>query len=121
MKKTILKVLGVMAPIVGILFLLGADQPQQKHAEVDFSISCVECHQETNPELTKAWYEGKHGLVNVGCFVCHDDGEVRFAPKPTSENCVACHSDYTTDAKGAEIKDCFACHDGHHLKFHVKH
>ncbi|MFQ5583187.1 MAG: hypothetical protein ACE5GL_01975 [Calditrichia bacterium] len=52
-----------------------------KHEDVDFSISCVECHEQETPEQVEEWEKGMHGQVNVGCFVCHGDGEVEFYPE----------------------------------------
>jgi len=92
--------------------------PQEKHPEVDFSVSCTECHREATPEIVAQWENSKHGLVNVKCYVCHGDGEVEFSPKPTSDRCVGCHSRYEVDFSKLAVKSCFSCHHGHTLKFH---
>lgn len=106
----------------GILFLFftltGFSEKGEKHSEVDFSLSCVECHQEVTPEITKDWQAGKHGIFKVGCFVCHGDGQERFSTKPTTESCVMCHSDYESDLSNTKATNCFDCHNGHKLKFH---
>ncbi len=91
---------------------------QSKHPEADFSMSCLECHQSTTPEVTAEWESSKHGQVNVGCFVCHGDGEVEFYNKPQGERCIGCHSPQEVDFTKLPVKTCFGCHDGHDLKFH---
>ncbi|MDZ7291557.1 MAG: hypothetical protein ONB44_22220 [candidate division KSB1 bacterium] len=90
-----------------------------KHPEVDFSISCLECHRDATPEVVVKWESGKHGQVNVGCFVCHGDGEVEFYNKPQGERCISCHSPQEVDFTKLPVKTCFGCHNGHDLKFHL--
>jgi len=92
---------------------------QEKHPEADFSVSCFECHQSATPEVTAKWEAGKHGQVNVGCFVCHGDGEVEFYPKPQGDRCISCHSQQEVDFTKLPVKNCFGCHGGHDLKFHL--
>lgn len=91
----------------------------QKHPEADFSISCLECHQEVTPEITTEWNEGKHGQVHIGCFICHGDGEVEFFAKPNDMSCASCHSAKEVDFTQVEATTCFSCHGGHGLKFHA--
>lgn len=91
---------------------------QEKHPEVDFSTSCLECHQSATAEVVAKWEAGKHGQVNVGCFVCHGDGEVEFYRKPQGERCIGCHSQQEVDFTALPVKNCFGCHSGHDLKFH---
>ncbi|GEM_PF-3590811 len=94
-------------------------QEPEKHEEADFSVGCVECHQEETPEEVQDWSMGMHGQVNVGCFVCHGDGEEEFYSEPTGEQCISCHSGYFREvANSGEEFTCFTCHDGHTLKFH---
>ena len=94
-------------------------EQDEKHIDVDYDLSCKECHAEETPEIVQDWEAGKHGLVNVGCFVCHGDGEVEFYAKPGVARCIGCHSAYETDfEKTAGISSCFTCHTGHTLKFH---
>lgn len=96
-----------------------AAQEAEKHLEVDFSLSCLECHTEETPEVVKEWSAGMHGQVNVGCFVCHGDGDVEFYPRPGVTRCIGCHSGYGVDfSQHAGIESCFTCHNGHTLKFH---
>lgn len=89
-----------------------------KHVEVDFSQSCYDCHLNTSPEIVAKWETGKHGQVNVGCFVCHGDGEEEFFAKPQGERCSGCHSAKEVNFAALPVKNCFGCHGGHDLKFH---
>lgn len=120
-----------IAAALGLLWLIACSQsaavrtrqtpeppPVAKHPEADFSISCFECHEGATPEITAEWSAGKHGQVNVGCFVCHGDGEIEFFAKPSGDNCMGCHSAYEVDFAKQEVKSCFSCHGGHDLKFH---
>ena len=91
----------------------------QKHSDEDFSMSCFECHAEVTPEITEEWTAGKHGQLNVGCFICHGDGQEEFWAKPTGEQCATCHAGHNVDfSQMAGIENCFTCHGGHDLKFH---
>ena len=118
MKKIIFPTLGILSLFFLFLTFSGFSLQDDKHPEVDFTISCEDCHKEETPEVTKAWFDGIHGTHKVGCFVCHGDGEERFFPKPDSESCIACHSDQEVDWEESKHKSCFDCHDGHTLKFH---
>ncbi len=89
-----------------------------KHPQVDFSQSCYECHLNASPEIVAKWETGKHGQVNVGCFVCHGDGEEEFFAKPQGERCIGCHSAKEVNFAALPVKNCFGCHGGHDLKFH---
>ena len=90
----------------------------EEHPDVEWSVSCLECHEEETPVAVRDWYEGMHGQVNVGCYVCHGDGEVEFHPQPTTERCVGCHGGKEAACATAGITSCFECHGGHSLKFH---
>lgn len=89
-----------------------------EHPDEDFSVSCLECHSVETPEVAKAWTEGMHGLVNVGCFICHGDGQEEFFVSPSSDLCMGCHSSYEVKFEKSDISSCFTCHNGHSLKFH---
>ncbi len=91
---------------------------QEKHIEVDYSVSCMECHQEETPDQTNEWKESAHGKMNFGCYMCHGDGEEEFYPSPDSERCMSCHSDHEVDFEKSSLNGCFDCHQGHTLKFH---
>lgn len=90
----------------------------QKHPEVEFTVSCLECHQDMTPEIAEEWSEGTHGQLNVGCYVCHGDGDIEFAAKPDDTACISCHSSKEVDFTQVEATSCFSCHSGHGLKLH---
>jgi len=97
---------------------LMAGEKKAKHPDVDFSISCVECHQEATPDAVKDWKSSMHGRMNFGCYMCHGDGQEEFYPHPGSERCIGCHSPQEVDFSQLPVKNCFDCHKGHTLKFH---
>lgn len=88
----------------------------EKHADVDFSISCMECHQTETPEVTADWKKGAHGKMNFGCYICHGDGVENFASSPGANRCESCHSGSEKCFKQTVAGRCFDCHDGHTLK-----
>ncbi len=93
----------------------------EKHLDVDFSVSCLECHTEETPEVVADWSAGTHGQVNVGCFICHGDGEEEYYASPGTEACISCHDSMAEEVATAESdENCFTCHNGHKLKFHAE-
>lgn len=104
--------------IAAVHLQAGGKRGVAKHPEVDFSISCQECHAEQTPQIFKEWKESKHGVMNYGCYMCHGDGVEEFSSKPGSERCTACHSPQSVDFGQLPVKNCFDCHQGHSLKFH---
>jgi len=118
MKKYITLIFLMIGLLPVYLTISAFTSEADKHPVVDFSSSCLECHSEETPEVATAWQEGKHGTFQVGCFICHGDGEERFAAKPGDESCITCHSDYELDWDKLQVKSCFDCHQGHTLKFH---
>lgn len=73
---------------------------------------CAECHNSQE----QVWLNGKHGLMNVKCVVCHGSPEETFTAKPGITKCRGCHSDKVMDVEkklmGKE-RTCFLCHDNH--------
>jgi len=122
------KLIRIMPFIVILAFLLivahqltASDQDKPtKHPEADFSISCVECHTETTPDIVEEWKSSKHGMMNFACYMCHGDGVEEFWPKPSTDRCTSCHSAQTVEWDKAPVKNCFDCHKGHTLKFHTQ-
>ena len=98
--------------------LEGMQDQADKHPEVDFSISCVECHTEVTPDIVKDWRGSKHGMMNFGCYMCHGDGVEEFHAKPGTEKCISCHSGQEVNFSKTPVNNCFDCHTGHTLKFH---
>lgn len=90
----------------------------EKHPDVDYSISCMECHETETPEQVEEWRSSPHGKMNFGCYMCHGDGVEEFAASPGSERCVSCHSDQEVDFTKCKLDNCFDCHQGHSLQFH---
>jgi hypothetical protein len=88
-----------------------------QHPKVDFDIPCAECHTRRTPAVVEQWQQSKHS-PNVGCFICHGDGEVEFNPKPDTSSCMTCHAARVEDMRRAPVQNCFACHNSHRLKFH---
>ena len=88
----------------------------EKHSEVDFTISCMECHQDVTPEAVAEWKESTHGKMNFGCYMCHGDGVEDFAPSPKMDRCEACHSGDEKCMTRTNDGKCFDCHDGHSMK-----
>ena len=42
------------------------------HLESPEDVSdCFECHIKATPKIGQDWYESKHGVILVKCFVCH--------------------------------------------------
>ena len=93
-------------------------QTKEKHPDVDFSVSCVECHTEVTPDVVKDWKSSKHGEMNFGCYMCHGDGQQEFYARPGSQRCISCHPAYEVDFSKTKASNCFDCHQGHTLKFH---
>ena len=90
----------------------------EQHPDVDFTISCADCHKETTPEIYEEWKQSGHGKLNYGCYMCHGDGKEEFYIKPASDNCMTCHSSEAVDFSTSTFNNCFDCHPGHTLTFH---
>ena len=115
--RTIIPVL-LLSFVVTFSLMANKSDDTDKHSEVDFSLSCTECHQEETPEIVKEWRNSDHGIMNFGCYMCHGDGEVEFESSPSTERCISCHSDQEVDFTKVKLQNCFDCHQGHSLKFH---
>ena len=89
-----------------------------QHADVDWTMSCAECHQDVNPAIFKSWSESRHGQVNFGCYICHGDGQEAFYAKGSDQTCNGCHAGQEVNFEKTNIKSCFDCHNGHTLNFH---
>ncbi len=121
MRKFIVVLLMLFTTILlGLNLFAGQDKDKKmvKHPEVDFSVSCVECHTNVTPDIVKEWKSSKHGEMNFGCYMCHGDGQQEFYPRPSSDRCISCHGDYAVDFSKTKATNCFDCHQGHTLKFH---
>ena len=104
MKRILLVLLALVFPITAF----GASKPHMKTDNQE----CEECH----VDQAKIWLEGKHGLMNVKCVVCHGSPEVNFKAKPGMERCRGCHGDAVVSVqKQLPVKEqtCFLCHEHH--------
>lgn len=89
-------------------------------------IDCFECHKKVSPKIAQDWYESKHGVTLVKCFVCHgqpdDKGAVPFSAKPSVQGvCVRCHEPAIARMKakfGLRAEDCSSCHPFHMNSLH---
>ncbi len=98
----------------------GTGDQNDKHPEVDFTLSCRSCHQDITPDIHKAWKESAHGRMNYSCYLCHGDGQQEFHTQPQTQTCIGCHSGQEVDFTKTKADNCFDCHQGHSLKFHEK-
>jgi hypothetical protein len=91
----------------------------------DTASDCYACHAKATPKLAQDWYESKHGVMLVKCFVCHGqpdlEGSIAFAVKPdVNQTCRKCHaaSIATMEAKYGVKQDCNQCHPYHQNSIH---
>lgn len=120
MKLKFLVIAIVSLLLLAFLHLFADTTEIKKHPEVDFSISCKECHKQVTPDVYQDWKASKHGIMNFSCYMCHGDGQEEFYTKPGTERCVSCHSPQDVDFSKVAVNNCFDCHKGHTLKFHEK-
>lgn len=123
----------VLAVVVGGYFLyINAAFPETrcegarvKHGEVAEGQDCFTCHKKTTPQVAQNWYESKHGVTLVKCYVCHGQpdgkGATPFSAKPgVSEVCQRCHApaiDVMRDKFGVR-GSCESCHIQHANSLH---
>lgn len=122
------KIYSILFIAVAVTFFLGFSNSNSynlpstilgdKHPDVDWTISCNDCHMDVTPEIVEAWSESRHGQVNFGCYICHGDGEEVFHPKGSDERCIGCHAGQEVIFENSKLESCFDCHNGHTLKFH---
>ena len=91
-----------------------------EHMEVAATDTCDGCHAEITPEIHQQWFNSKHGMLNVKCFVCHGAIGEDFMFKPSPDRCVGCHFEQveSLDTPFMEGKSCFSCHPPHQLGPH---
>jgi hypothetical protein len=125
MKRKFYLVISILVAGVFITGFLNNTQPgnknislQDKHPEVDWTLGCAECHEETTPEIFEQWSQSRHGDVGFGCYICHGDGTEEFYSKGNDERCSGCHAEQEVSFENSGMESCFDCHNGHTLKFH---
>lgn len=104
MKRSTFILLLVIVPLIS-----GATA--KTHIKTDGQ-ECSECHS----QQSQVWFEGRHGLMNVKCVVCHGSPDENFVSSPGLNRCRGCHSDKIEDVlKKLPRKEqsCFLCHDNH--------
>ena len=91
----------------------------------DSAADCYECHKKATPKIAQNWYESKHGVVLMKCFVCHGQpdgkGSVPWSvvPSPTKV-CRKCHDPAMKrmEQKFGLKPDCYSCHPFHQNSIH---
>jgi len=126
MKNTLLTA-GIAA--TALLFSFVASDAQSKtfkHLKApDDAADCYACHQLVTPRVAQNWYESKHGVQLMKCFVCHGQpdgkGSVPFAVVPDPQAvCQKCHD----PAMKRMVKkfgiepNCYGCHLFHQNSLH---
>lgn len=93
----------------------------------DAAADCFACHVKATPKIAQDWYESKHGVVLVKCFVCHGQpdgkGSVPYALNPdVNATCRKCHDTSIREMEhkyGLDLK-CSSCHPYHQNSLHHK-
>ena len=91
----------------------------------DDAADCYECHKKATPKIAQDWYESKHGVALMKCFVCHGQpdgkGSVPWAVVPDPiDVCQKCHDPAMkrmAEKYGVE-PDCYKCHPFHQNSLH---
>ncbi len=99
-----------------------------KHLESPEAASdCYTCHIKSTPKIAQDWYESKHGVMLVKCFVCHGQpdgkGSIPFKKDPDVDaTCRKCHdpSIKKMEEKFGINPECNKCHPFHHNSLHHK-
>ena len=93
----------------------------------DDTADCFECHIKATPKIAQDWYESKHGVILVKCFVCHGQpdgkGSVPYAVDPdVNATCRKCHDPSINRMEhtyGLKL-NCNKCHPFHQNSLHHK-
>ncbi len=93
----------------------------------DSASDCYACHVKATPKVAQDWYESKHGVMLVKCFVCHGQpdgkGSVPYAVNPdVNTTCRKCHdpSIKMMEEKYGLEPECNTCHPFHNNSLHHK-
>lgn len=92
---------------------------EKSHIKTSIDQECYECH----GNVMQIWQDGRHGLMNVKCVVCHGSTEKNFVARPGIERCSGCHNEKVSDVEKKlppSAKRCTLCHDPHSVgvRFH---
>jgi hypothetical protein len=126
--------LAATVPLLGLLFMVvyvslafpTVRCEAVKHLESPENVSdCFECHLKSTPKITQDWFESKHGVMLVKCFVCHGQpdgkGSVPYAVNPNVDStCRKCHevSIKKMQEKYGLKTVCNDCHPFHNNSLH---
>lgn len=133
-KKRALWTLAVLVVLAGsVLLYINLAFPEVRCAAVDHLKSpdqlsdCFECHLKCTPKVAQDWYESKHGVMLVKCFVCHGQpdgkGSVPYAVNPNvNTTCRKCHEPSIQEMEKKYGLDpvCTSCHPFHNNSLHHK-
>jgi hypothetical protein len=99
--------------------------PAQHLDSPDALADCYECHKKATPKVAQDWYESKHGVQLVKCFMCHGQpdgkGALPYAVSPDPiVTCQRCHdpSMQRMTARFGLEKTCTECHPFHMNSIH---
>jgi hypothetical protein len=126
-RTTITKSLAGIAPALLLCFFAGqVSAASIKHLKApDDAADCYECHKKVTPRVVQNWYESKHGVALMKCFVCHGQpdgkGSIPFmvVPEPKAV-CRKCHEPamIRMEKKFDIEPDCYNCHIFHQNSLH---
>ena len=128
MKTKILMVAVTTTALLFSITAINASAKSIKHLKApDDAADCYTCHQKVTPRVAQNWYESKHGVALMKCFVCHGQpdgkGSIPFAVVPDAATvCRKCHEPAMKRmAQKFGIKpDCYKCHPFHQNSLHHK-
>lgn len=108
------------------LWISSANAGPIKHLVApDSAADCYECHKKATPKIAQDWYESKHGVVLMKCFVCHGQpdgkGSVPWSVVPPPKAvCQKCHDPAMKrmERKYGLKPDCYMCHPFHQNSLH---
>jgi len=122
------KLLGLLLVSICVLALSStvALSSGVKHLKApDDAADCYECHKKATPKVAQDWYESKHGVALMKCFVCHGQpdgkGSVPWAVVPDPQSvCRKCHDPAMKrmEAKFGMKPNCYKCHPFHQNSLH---
>lgn len=114
--------IGLMALLLGACAPAGPKVEKKAKAEhpalspQEKLVACSDCHRTETPEIYEEWFKSRHGIAMVKCFQCHGTFETFHAP--TRETCRICHAKAYENCPSDRV--CWACHNEHLFKKHVK-
>ena len=116
----------ILIVIALVVWVSSAWAGQIKHLVApDSAADCYACHKKATPIIAENWYESKHGVILVKCFVCHGQpdgqGSVPWAVSPDPKIvCTKCHDPAIKrmKAKFGLAPKCYTCHPFHQNSLH---